>query len=217
MHFHKIFWLQFQLLNSLSSVFIVYMKKQQYAAATITSYVLAIGYVHKLAGTNDPASSFLVKKSLLAIRKMQSSCDTRLPVTEDILHLLVSTAGHMIHSMYHLKLKQAMFMLAYNAFLQVGEITQSEHNLLLSDVPLTTSSIKLLFRLSKHALGASQEAMVSAMTGGMYCLVYALSEYMSYCGKNPGLLFLWRGKPLSRKDFVSSLKLLLSIADIPNE
>ena len=44
-------------------LFIVYMKKQQYAAATITSYVLATGYVHKLAGTYDPASSFLVKKS----------------------------------------------------------------------------------------------------------------------------------------------------------
>ena len=44
-------------------LFIVYMKKQQYAAATITSYVSAIGYVHKLAGTNDPASSSLVKES----------------------------------------------------------------------------------------------------------------------------------------------------------
>ena len=83
-------------------LFIVYMKKQQYIAATITSYVLAIGYVHKLAGTNDPASSFLVKKSLQAIRKMQPSCDTWLPITEDILHLLVSTAGHAIHSMYRL-------------------------------------------------------------------------------------------------------------------
>ena len=59
--------------------------------------------------------------------------------------------------------------------------------------------------------------MVSAVTGEMYCPVHALSEYMSYRGKNPGPLFLWRGKPLSRKDFVSSLKLLLSIAGIPNE
>ena len=141
MHFHKIFRLQFQLPNSLF-LFIVYMKKQQYAAATITSYVSAIGYVHKLAGTYDPASSFLVKKSLQAIRKMQHSCDTRLPITEDI-HLLVSTAGHAIHSMYRLKLMQAMFMLAYHAFLLVGEITESEHDLFLSDVTLTTTSIKL--------------------------------------------------------------------------
>ena len=110
-----------------------------------------------------------------------------------------------------------MFMLAYHAFLRVGEITESEHNLFLSDVTLTTTSIKLLFRSSKHSSGVSQEAMVSAMTGEMYCPVYALSEYMSYRGKNLGPLFLWRGKPLSRKDFVSSLKLLLSIAGIPNE
>ena len=148
---------------------------------------------------------------------MQPSCDTRLPITEDSLHLLVSTAGHAIHSMYRLKLMQAMFMLAYHAFLRVGEITESEHNLFLSDVTLTTTSIKLLFRSSKHASGVSQEAMVLAMTGEMYCSVYALSEYMSYRGKNPGPLILWRGKPLSRKDFVSSLKLLLSIAGIPNE
>ena len=147
-------------------LFIVYMKKQQYAAAIITSYVLAIGYVHKQAGTNDPASSFLVKKSLQAIRKMQPSCDT--------------TAGHAIHSMYRLKLMQAMFMLAYHAFLRVGEITESEHNLFLSDVTLTTTSIKLLFHSSKHASGVSQEAMVSAMIGEMYCPVYALSEYMTY-------------------------------------
>ena len=58
---------------------------------------------------------------------------------------------------------------------------------------------------------------MGSMTGEMYCPVYGLSEYMSYQGKNPGPLFLWRGKPLSRKDFVSSLKLLLSIAGIPNE
>ena len=168
-------------------LFIVYMKKQQYAAATITSYVSATGYIHKLA------SSFLVKKSLQAIRKMQPSCITRLPIKEDILHLLVTTAGHAIHSMYCLKLMQAMFMLAYHAFLRVGEITESEHNLFLSDVTLTTTTIKLLFRSSKHASGISQEAMVSAMTGEMYCPVYALSEYMSYRGKNPGPLFLWRG------------------------
>ena len=103
------------------------------------------------------------------------------------------------------------------------------HNLFLSDVTVTTTSIKLLFRSSKHASGVSQEAMVSAMTGEMYCPVYALSEYMSYRGKNPGPLFFifvcvcvgggggGGEKPLSRKDFVSSLKLLLSIAGIPNE
>ena len=147
---------------------------------------------------------------------MQHSCDTRLPITEDI-HLLVSTAGHAIHSMYRLKLMQAMFMLAYHAFLLVGEITESEHDLFLSDVTLTTTSIKLLFRSSKHASGVSQEAMVSAVTGEMYCPVHALSEYMSYRGKNPRPLFLWRGKPLSRKDFVSGLKLLLSVAGIPDE
>ena len=133
---------------------------------------------------------------------MQPSCDTRLPIIEDILQLLVSTAVHVIHSMYRLKLMQAMFMLAYHAFLRVGEITESEHNLFLSDVTLTTTSIKLLFRSSKHASGVSQEAMVSAMTGEMYCPVYALSEYMPYRGKNSGPLFLWRGKRLSRKDFV---------------
>ena len=94
----------------------------------LTGVESSIGYVHKLAGTNDLASSFLVEKSLQAIRKMQPSCDTRLPITEDILHLLVSTAGHAIHSMYRLKLMQAMFMLEYHAFPRVGEITESEHN-----------------------------------------------------------------------------------------
>ena len=120
---------------------------------------------------------------------MQPSCDSGLPITEDILHLLVSTAGHAIHSMCRLKLMQAMFMLAYHAFLLVGEITESEHDLFLSDVTLTTTSIKLLFRSSKHASGVSQEAMVSAMTGEMYCPVHALSEYMSYRGKNPDRYF----------------------------
>ena len=90
---------------------------------------------------------------------MQPSCDTRLPIIEDILQLLVSTAVHVIHSMYRLKLMQAMFMLAYHAFLRVGEITESEHNLFLSDVTLTTTTIKLSFRSSKHASGISQEAI----------------------------------------------------------
>ena len=41
--------------------------------------------------TNDPANSFLVK--LLAGMKMRASCDTRLPITEAILLLSVSTVG----------------------------------------------------------------------------------------------------------------------------
>ena len=59
----------------------------------------------------------------------------------------------------------------------------------MSDVTLTTTSIKLLFRSSKHASGVSQEAMVSAMTGEMYCPVHILSEYMPYRGKNPDRYF----------------------------
>ena len=57
------------------------------------AYRSAIGYVHKLAGTMDSANSFLVKQSLEAVRKMQPSCDTQLPVREDIPRLLVSRAG----------------------------------------------------------------------------------------------------------------------------
>lgn len=92
------------------------------ATATISTYISAISYVHKLKGYADPTKAFLILKLLSAI-KSRSRSDIRLPITLPVLRLLVDALRQTSSSFYHSTLFTAMFLTAFYGFLRVGEIT----------------------------------------------------------------------------------------------
>lgn len=49
--------------------YVAYLFSKDYAATTISSYLSAISYIHKLNSFGDPCSSFLIQKLLLSTRK----------------------------------------------------------------------------------------------------------------------------------------------------
>ena len=67
---------------------ISYLTFRKLALSTITSYLSAISYVHKLRGLHDPTKSILIQKLLTALSRRQP-VDIRLPVTRPVLHELV--------------------------------------------------------------------------------------------------------------------------------
>ena len=69
-------------------LFISYLTFRKLALSTITSYLSAISYVHKLRGFHDPTKSFLIHKLLTALSRRQP-VDIRLPVTRPVLYELV--------------------------------------------------------------------------------------------------------------------------------
>lgn len=102
--------------------FIGHLYARQYSPSTITSHTSAISYIHKLASCPDPTSSFIVRKLLKGCNNLSSRSDTRLPITKDILIKLIGALKFFVSDPYHQVLLKAIFLLAFNAFLRLGEI-----------------------------------------------------------------------------------------------
>ena len=64
--------------------FIAYLFDNGRAGATITSYISAVAYFHKMQGYTDPTTSFLVRKLLVGARALARKGDERLPITTTV-------------------------------------------------------------------------------------------------------------------------------------
>ena len=102
--------------------FIAFCFKKGYASSSITSALSAVSYIHKMHNLSDPTATFLVQKLLHGATKLRPSCDQRAPVTKVILHDLVRSAQHISICYYNNVLTSAMYLLAFHAFLRIGEI-----------------------------------------------------------------------------------------------
>lgn len=60
---------------------------------------------------------------LRGARRLLASPDMRRPLTLSVLNDLLDSLSHVCNSFYQHKLFTAMFLLAFHAFLRIGEIT----------------------------------------------------------------------------------------------
>ena len=86
------------------------------APALISSYISALGYVHKIRGLSDPSTAFIVRCLLRSIHKSGRKGDTRLPITEPILLELVKSLTRVTYSYYDQVMFRSMFLLAFYVF-----------------------------------------------------------------------------------------------------
>ena len=89
------------------------------------TYVSCLGYCHKLKGFSDPTKVFYVTQMLKGFNKVGFRLDSRLPITLPILDKSISVAPSLVGSPYQICQFQAMCLLAFFAFLQIGEMTSS--------------------------------------------------------------------------------------------
>ena len=198
-------------------LFIAQMQSRHYSPSTIASYVSALSYIHKVAGHPDPTDSFLIRKSLQAARRISPTYDSRLPITEEILHRLISGLSCTISTQYRKALYRSMFLLAFHAFLRVGEVTRSEHTLQFEDVTQIGSKIQIRFRTAKHSAGHIQTVNVQPVSPKGFCPVEAWQEYIRLRGNHTGPLYSWNGSAVVRQEFVQVLKCTLSAIGIKAE
>ena len=69
-------------------LYIAFMYQQNISGSTLTTYISAISYVHKIKGLQDTTKHFMVIKALEGVRKRRPVQDTRLPITLPILNKL---------------------------------------------------------------------------------------------------------------------------------
>lgn len=97
------------------ALFIAYMYDRHYAPSTVSTYVSAIGYCHKLSGFPDPTKAFFFIQMLKGYGKLGSHLDSRLPITLPIRHRILGSSAHFCRTPYDSCLFQAMCSLAFFA------------------------------------------------------------------------------------------------------
>ena len=81
-------------------LFIIHQHNKGYAARTITSQMSGLSYVHKLLDISDPTSHFVIRKTLVAIRRVPTGNLIRMPISIELLYQLVDAIENTISSQY---------------------------------------------------------------------------------------------------------------------
>jgi site-specific recombinase XerD len=121
------------------------------------------------------------------------------------------------HSFHAMRFK-AMCSLAFFALLRIGEMTDSANNLAKDDVRLGGDSLSITFRKFKHSKGNPSVHTICAEKDRLLCPVSLMATYLSARGEQAGPLFIDdKGRSLSRKEFLSSLKSVLKLCKLPED
>ena len=90
------------------ALFIAHLYSRSYSSSSVTTYISAISYVHKLAGVADPTETPLIIQILKGYRKLTPVNDVRLPITLPVLRNLIRAFEHSLSSHYQSRLMCAM-------------------------------------------------------------------------------------------------------------
>ena len=202
-------------------LFIAYCFSHGLASGTVTTYLSAISYEHKIRQFQDPTESFIVKKCLKGYQKLKSSNDVRLPITPEILYKLVQSLQHVSNSYFLRILFKAMYLLAFHAFLRIGEITAKSHSdgsatLNTNDVDFkyslgTLQGVEIQFKNFKHCKEAKTLYVSCCNHHIDQCPVHSLLAYINFRKPSIGpLSTLFDGTQVTRVLFSKYLQLSLT-------
>lgn len=204
--------------------FLTYLWELKYAPGTVATYVSAVGYLHKLNGLVDPTSNFLVQRALRGMQRLAPAHDTRLPITHHILGKLIHALTSCSTVAYKTVMFRSMFLLAFFAFLRVGEITlanaksDSMHNIVTFQqlyFDQCGRSVTIVFQHYKHSNGRRVAVKVFPQIHMSYCPIAALTEYITLRGTAPGFLYQWpSGTPVTRAEFTDILNKCLRFCNL---
>jgi len=200
-------------------LFIGYLHLGGYAPASITSYVCAIGYAHKIKSVPDPTSSFIVQRVLAAANKLNPTTDNRLPITVDILKNIISSTDTVVSNSYNRSLLKAMFLVSFFGLLRVGEITSdtaAQAVITLGQLTFHTQhAIINISRFKHNKSGQPFQVVLNRQAEGILCPVQALQVYCSLRGTNTGPLFCFPGlRPIPRSFYTTKLRNLLGFCGL---
>jgi hypothetical protein len=187
------------------------------APSSISSHVSAIGYVHKVLDIPDPTNSFLAKKLLKGCHSLSKKQDSRLPITVHILCRLVQALEHTEATFTDRILLKAFFLLAFQAFLRIGELATKNNN---HEKVLQRSDVSFIY--SDHGLAGVSITLKHFKTNtenkpitfeihsnphSNFCPVSSLKQYLDHFGHTSGPLFQFiSGHPVTYQYITQHLR-----------
>ena len=189
--------------------FIGFLSLKGLSSSTITTYVSAIGYVHKISNLHNPTTNFLVQKVLASVNKINPSLDPRLPITLNILHQLIQALPQVVNNYYHIILLRAMFLVAFYGLMRVGEIAYSSDTenptIALDQITFFRNHFVIKIKIFKYNISRRPfEILITRQPDPFVCPMVNLQLYLQMRGNAPGPLFVYQDGPVVLKSFFAS-------------
>ncbi|XP_055998375.1 uncharacterized protein LOC125674321 isoform X2 [Ostrea edulis] len=202
--------------TSLVALFVAHLFSDSFSPRSISTYLSALAYVHKVLNYQDPTQAFVIQKLVAGAYRLGNTFDIRLPITPHILNNLLSCIPQVIHEEYKRKMFRAMFLFAFYAFARIGEIVSSDGHtddvIQLSDVTFTRGAekfnqVNVCFRKFKHN-SSGQPKYISFSHGPcQISAIDSLVQYLNVRKNNEGPLFILNGGlQLTRSVFNKTLQ-----------
>ena len=198
------------------TAFIAQLSIDGKAPSTISTYISAISFMHKINGWCDPTTNFIIKKLKEGSRRLKGhNGDSRRPITVDILGRLCNLLQSICSSNYEAILFKAAFLLAFFGFLRVGEFTDvsknanNRHNLGIGDILIDGDTMKVIIRSSKtDQKGAAVTLQFEKNANeSTLCPITAMQSYIDIRPAKEGALFIhFGGSSLTQYQLNSILK-----------
>ena len=196
-------------------LFLSQLHLQGMGSASIRSSLSALNFINQLAGGENLATHFLISKMMCGAEKLNPPQDIRAPVTTVILKDLIAAIPQLGLSNYDQLMFRAMFNLAFQAFLRVGEMSvnsnagQQNPNLIsVNQISIDSHnrSVSLTFYHYKHSANKAPFTLLIKPISTSVDIVANLAEYLAARGYQPGPLFAINGHPITRRFFNNILQ-----------
>ena len=206
------------------ALFVSYLRARKLAPSTISSYLSAISYVHKIKDLRDPTKEFLIQKLLTAVGK-ERSADPRLPITKPVPFQLVRSLQHTLSSAEQRTLFTAMFLIAFYGFFRIGELASKSpassnsvvqfNNLSFLSTEGSIQSLKITICHFKHNTNNRPvDVIITRDSASPICPVQAMLDYCKVRLFAPGPLFCLRNRPVTVNQFNEQLRACLSFCSL---
>lgn len=200
--------------------FIAYLFQEHFSHSSIKCYLAGISFYSKVNEFEDNTQKFTVKKMLEGINRSRvKGKDPRLPITKELLQLILKFLPFVCFSCYEVKMFQAAFSVAYHGLLRIGELASggcSNHVISVSDVSFSSFGMKICIPSSKtDQIGTGYKILLQPHPDPNICPAQLTKNFLKDRPPIAGPLFChFDGRALTRYQFVSVLKKTLSRAGI---
>ena len=212
------------------ALFVTHLSQAGLWASSIQAYIAAICHLHMTAGQapppwNDWHQLHYVMRGIRRAQSITSGKKSCLPITTEVMQsiqavLLTPSGGR---SAFVCKLLWAACCLGFFGFLRAGEFVATRSNggtpLMASDIAVDShscpSTLRVFIRRAKADPFGKGIFLYLGRTHKPLCPVLAVLNYMAVRPPGEGPLLIWNdGSPLSRDQFLGSIKSILVEANI---
>lgn len=211
----------FPLSSKEAALFVSYLFRLGYKPSSVSTFVSAVSYVHKIENHPDPTATFLVKEALAGVRRLVPSGDDRSPISVTLLQEMLDALPLLQLGAYDTAAFRAMFSLAFFALLRVSEIAAT--NRAVAHLVTTRgvewlqggSSLKLTLYSFKHSHGARHSIILSSYPSSI-CPLRCLRAYLQLRIASPSqVLFIGvDNKPFSKDRFTAVIRAVLPFTSV---